>query len=71
MKTNVRSNTHRNTLRTFLWAGILTMLLPGLPGLSEERIWVGPSGGNWQTASNWSPAGVPKPEDVIVISNSY
>jgi probable HAF family extracellular repeat protein len=33
------------------------------------KTWIGPaSGGNWSTASNWSPSGVPTASDVVAIS---
>ena len=33
------------------------------------KTWIGPaSGGNWSTAANWSPGGVPAASDVVTIS---
>ena len=31
------------------------------------KTWSGASGGDWDTASNWTPAGVPTPDDAVVI----
>ena len=31
------------------------------------KTWSGASGGDWDTASNWTPAGVPTPNDAVVI----
>ena len=33
---------------------------------NTTRIWAGPSGGTWNTAANWSPAGVPQSGDTLV-----
>ena len=31
------------------------------------KTWSGASGGDWDTASNWTPAGVPTPDDAVTI----
>ena len=37
----------------------------------DRKKWVGPgSGGNWSTASNWSPSGVPTSADLIEITGT-
>ena len=31
------------------------------------KTWSGAAGGDWDTASNWTPAGVPTPDDAVVV----
>jgi hypothetical protein len=33
------------------------------------RTWIGPSGGAWLTAANWSPTGLPRPDDDVVFGS--
>src|SRR5438105_4976987 len=35
-----------------------------------NRYWVGPSNGNWSTATNWSPAGVPGAGDDLIFNTN-
>jgi hypothetical protein len=50
-------------------------LSPRIEGLEDRVVlsavtWVGPNGGDWDTAANWSPAGVPNSSDAVVITPS-
>jgi len=53
---------------------LFTILLAGIIGtqdaFAETKTYVGPSNGNWEIADNWSPAGVPKKNDHVVITNT-
>ena len=54
------------------WSRVLT---PRMEDLEDRTIlstvtWVGTNGGNWDTAANWSPAGVPTSGDSVVIEPS-
>ena len=40
------------------------------PIQGTTRTWQGPQGGNWNTAANWSPAGVPSERDTLVFDSS-
>jgi len=35
------------------------------------KTWIGPSGGSWFNATNWTPAGVPASDDTIVVTNGF
>ncbi|MES2389336.1 MAG: fibronectin type III domain-containing protein [Bacteroidota bacterium] len=35
------------------------------------KLWVGPNGGSWNTAANWSPSGIPTNSDPVLLDNSY
>lgn len=48
-------------------AGIIRVAAP-IVGIT--RTWAGPSGGNWNTAANWSPTGVPSERDTLVFDSS-
>ncbi len=37
--------------------------------LAESRTWVGPAGGNWFTASHWSPEGTPAESDTLMVNS--
>lgn len=52
-------------LYTFLLSGLLSFTF-NLYGVTKT--WIGPDGGNWSTAANWSPAGRPTANDDVVIS---
>ena len=41
-----------------------------VPVLGTTRTWQGAPGGTWSTAANWSPAGVPSENDVLVFNSS-
>ncbi|MDJ1501172.1 hypothetical protein [Xanthocytophaga agilis] len=41
-----------------------------LPALSASYTWTGSSSTNWNTASNWSPAGVPTSTDNVTIATA-
>ena len=50
-------------------------LRPIFEGLEERVVlstvtWVGPNGGDWDTAANWSPSGVPNSTEDVVIKPS-
>ena len=30
--------------------------------------WIGPDGGNWDTPTNWSPAGIPNSSEIVDIN---
>ena len=53
---------------------LFTILLVGIIGtqdaFAETKTYVGPSNGNWEIADNWSPSGVPKKNDHVVITNT-
>ena len=54
------------------WSRVRT---PWVEGLEDRRLlatitWVGPNGGDWDTASNWSPAQVPTSADSAVVTPS-
>ena len=38
--------------------------------IKAQITWIGTSGGNWNTASNWSPATVPGSTDDVVFNTS-
>ena len=40
------------------------------PIFGVTRTWAGPSGGTWNTAANWQPAGVPSERDTLVFDSS-
>ena len=40
------------------------------PIIGTTRTWVGAAGGNWNTAANWSPTGVPSERDTLVFDSS-
>jgi hypothetical protein len=40
------------------------------PAFAAVKTWVGPSGGNWNTAANWAPAGTPVAGDDIIFNTS-
>jgi hypothetical protein len=40
------------------------------PAFAAIKTWVGPSGGNWNAAANWAPAGVPVAGDDVVFNSS-
>lgn len=49
-------------------AAALAALIP-LSGMAAPVTWAQLGGGNWTTASNWSPAAVPVADDEVTISN--
>jgi len=53
---------------------LFTILLAGIIGtqdaFAETKTYVGPSNGDWKIADNWSPSGVPKKNDHVVITNT-
>lgn len=44
----------------------ISMLVSTFSTVAGEKVWVGESGGQWNTASNWSPAGVPQYTDIVI-----
>ena len=51
------------------WAAFLALgLAASLPGLGRSQTWVGP-GTDWNTAANWSPAGVPNSATAVANFN--
>jgi hypothetical protein len=51
-------------IRTAAWlAGV------ALAASAADRTWVSTGGGNWYTASNWSPSGPPDPADNLTFSD--
>jgi hypothetical protein len=55
-------------LHALLLAIALLMLL-AQPARATIRSFIGPSGGDWDTAGNWSPSGVPLPGDAVSFSS--
>lgn len=47
-------------------AGVAVLTIAA--SVQADVIWVGPSGGDWNTASNWNPANVPTSADNITIN---
>src|SRR5580658_9991123 len=43
---------------------LLAAFSAGNVALAQSSTWIGPDGGNWMTAGNWSPAGIPNGGDV-------
>ncbi len=69
MRTN--NNTHHTPL--FLLLTILMALPPWLGGTAfaqTSRTWTGATSTAWNTASNWSPSGVPATIDHVAIPNT-
>jgi len=47
-------------------------LVVGLSNLNAaNKTWIGASGGNWGTAGNWSPSGIPAAVDDVIIPTGY
>lgn len=46
---------------------ILFVLIFSTVSFAATKYWVGGNGGTWTTAGNWSPAGVPGANDLVVI----
>src|SRR3954462_15276601 len=52
------------------WVILAAMSVP-IPAFATLRFYIGPDGGNWSTAGNWSPAAVPvNGDDVWVTPNA-
>lgn len=51
---------------------LLVVFLLGIQFITKAAVitWVGASGGNWNTASNWAPAAVPTLSDDVVFNTS-
>ncbi|MDJ1501171.1 hypothetical protein [Xanthocytophaga agilis] len=49
---------------------LLLFVVSILPALSASYTWTGSSSTNWNTASNWSPAGVPTSTDNVTIATA-
>lgn len=50
---------------------LLTFLfIPYFAAFAAVKTWVGPSGGNWNTAANWAPAGIPVAGDDLIFNTS-
>lgn len=43
----------------------------GSLSVSAQKTWVGANNGSWNTASNWSPSGVPGSGDNVIINSSH
>jgi hypothetical protein len=58
------SSPHRLPRLLILSAGLIGLLAATSAGATERDtiLWVNPAGGDWSTASNWSPANVPDSE---------
>lgn len=41
-----------------------------ISAFAAVKTWVGPSGGNWNTAANWAPAGIPVAGDDIIFNTT-
>ena len=54
-------------MKKFYSLGIIVLLT--VSAWSQTRSWVGGSG-NWNDASNWSPAGIPNDEDILEFSGA-
>lgn len=53
----------------FLSTALIFILLSATV-FAQTKTWVGPAlGGNWNTAGNWSPSGVPASTDNVIIEN--
>ena len=53
-------------LRALVFCAVLSLTLVNAYG--QTKTWVGPNtGSNWNTATNWSPAGLPGYTDDVVI----
>ena len=52
-------------LRALVFCAVLSLTLVNAHG--QTKTWVGPNGGNWNTATNWSPAVLPGYTDDVVI----
>jgi len=49
---------------------IITLLWIFTGGVMAQKNWTGATSTNWNTASNWSPSGVPTSSDVVNISSA-
>lgn len=49
---------------------ILVLLLLSYAGWGQQKTWIGPNNGTWDTGANWSPAGVPGAINDVVINTS-
>ena len=56
--------------RTCLYP-VLSVVLSVSAVLAAERTYTGADGGDWDTASNWIPEGVPTASDGVVITNGW
>jgi hypothetical protein len=58
----------------FLGLGVAVLMVMGTPphpvnaASCAGKVWIGPPGGDWNTAMNWSPVGVPGPGDRACIN---
>ena len=56
--------------RTCLYP-VLSVVLSVSAVLAAERTYTGADGGDWDTAANWTPEGVPTASDEVVITNGW
>lgn len=63
----------RKNLRFISYQAIVTiaLLFISLTGWGQSAVWVGPAGGDWNTATHWVPAGVPTANTNVIIPSGF
>ena len=64
----IHSSFHKSGVRRAAFCALL--LCNAVHSYAAPRTWSGPSGGDWGTAANWTPSGVPTTSDDVTIPAS-
>src|SRR5271154_7147104 len=52
------------------WMVLAAALLPAGSALAQTSQWVGGNSADWNTASHWSPSGVPAASDTVSVTST-